>query len=103
MKADYKNWVPKGMIYGFGAAAAGLAAVAGVVKSNSLSALLGVGALGCGMFTTWCVYANSQFSYDGKRKLSKQIVDGTTEYITLPEGGVGLDVGFCTGVHTHFF
>lgn len=22
MKADYKNWVPKGMIYGFGAAAA---------------------------------------------------------------------------------
>ena len=29
MKADYKNWVPKGMIYGFGAAALGLSAVAG--------------------------------------------------------------------------
>ena len=28
MNADYKNWVPKGMIYGFGAAAAGLAGAA---------------------------------------------------------------------------
>lgn len=41
MKADYKNWVPKGMIYGFGATAAGLAAVAGVIKNKSISALLG--------------------------------------------------------------
>ena len=36
MKADYKNWVPKGMIYGFGAGAAGLAAAAGVVKNKRL-------------------------------------------------------------------
>ena len=35
MKADYKNWVPNGMIYGFGAAA-GLAATAGVVKSKPM-------------------------------------------------------------------
>ena len=34
MKADYKNWVPDGMIYGFGAAAAGLAIAAGVVKTG---------------------------------------------------------------------
>ena len=40
MKADYKNWVPNGMIYGFGAAAAGLAAVAGIVKNRPISALL---------------------------------------------------------------
>lgn len=67
MKADYKNWVPKGMIYGFCAAAAGLAAVAGVTKNKSLSALFSAAALGCGAWTAWCVYANSQFSYDGKR------------------------------------
>ena len=100
MKADYKNWVPKGMIYGFGAAAAGLAAVAGAIKNKSISAVLSAGALGCGMFTTWCIYANGQFSYDGKRKLSKQIVEGTAEYIILPEGGVGLDAGCGSGALT---
>ena len=100
MKADYKNWVPNGMIYGFGATAAGLVAVAGVVKSKPISALLGAGALGCGAFTAWCVYANKQFSYDGKRKLSKQIVEGTAKYVTLPEGGVGLDVGCGSGALT---
>ena len=107
MKVDYKNWVPKGMIYGFGAAAAGLtAATAGVglfgrsKASHGVSALLGAGALGFGAWTAWCVYANSQFSYDGKRKLSKQIVEGIAEYITLPEGGVGLDVGCGSGALT---
>ena len=100
MKADYKNWVPKGMIYGFGAGAAGLAAVAGIVKKGPISAILAAGALGCGMFTTWCIYANGQFSYDGKRKLSKQIVEGTAEHITLPEGGAGLDVGCGSGALT---
>lgn len=100
MKADYKNWVPRGMIYGFGAAAAGLAAAAGIVKRGGISALWGAGALGCGAWTAWCIYANSQFSYDGKRKLSKQIVEGTAEYIILPEGGVGLDVGCGSGALT---
>lgn len=99
-KADYKNWVPNGMIYGFGAAAVGLATVAGVVKNKPISALLGAGAMGCGAMTAWCVYANGQFSYDGKRKLSKQIVEGVAEYVTLPEGGVGLDVGCGSGALT---
>ena len=107
MKADYKNWVPKGMIYGFGAAAAGLTAAAAGVgwfgkskTSRSVSTLLGAGALGCGVFTAWCVYANNQFSYDGERKLSQQIVEGTAEYISLPEGGIGLDVGCGSGALT---
>ena len=100
MKVDYKNWVPKGMVYGFGAVTVGLAGAAvgaGLLGKNTAStvasAVLGAGALGCGAFTAWCVYANGQFSYDGKRKLSKQIVEGTAEYVSLPEGGVGLDVG----------
>ena len=100
MKADYKNWVPDGMICGFGAAATGLAAVAGVIKNRPLSTLLSVGALGCGAWTAWCVYANGQFSYDGKRQLSRQIVEGTAAYITLPEGGIGLDVGCGSGALT---
>ena len=55
MKADYKNWVPKGMIYSLGAAAVGLAgAAAGVgllgksTVGTAASAVLGAGALGCG-------------------------------------------------------
>lgn len=100
MKADYKNWVPNGMIYGFGATATGLAAVACVIKNRPLSTLLGAGALGCGAWTAWCVYANSQFSYDGNRQLSRQIVEGTAEYITIPEGGIGLDVGCGSGALT---
>ena len=107
MKADYKNWVPKGMIYGFGAAAIGLAGAATAVglfgkntASAVTSALLGAGTLGCGAFAAWCVYANKQFSYDGERKLSKQIIEGTAEYVTLPEGGVGLDVGCGSGALT---
>ena len=107
MKADYKNWVPKGMIYGLGAAAIGLSSAALVIKQatngvvNSIgTAVLGVGAVGCGAFTAWCIYANNQFSYDGKRKLSRDIIDGTAKYLTLPEGGVGLDVGCGSGALT---
>lgn len=104
MKPDYKNWVPKGMIAGLGAASAVLTAVAvgtGMLKKGALttavSAVLGAGALGCGAFTSWCIYANGQFSYDGKRKLSKQIVEGTADYVNLPDGGVCLDVGCGSG------
>jgi len=79
MKADYKNWVPNGMIYGLGAAAAGLAGAACVIRNKPISALLTVGAFGCGAFTAWCIYANDQFSYNGKRKLSRQIVEGVAE------------------------
>lgn len=100
MKADYKNWVPDGMICGFGAATAGLAIAAGVMKNRAVSALLGAGALGCGAWTVWCIYANDQFSYNGKRKLSRHIVEGVAEHVTLPEGGVGLDVGCGSGVLT---
>lgn len=40
------------------------------------------------------------FSYDGKRKLSKQIIEGIATYVILPQGGVGLDVGCGSGALT---
>ena len=107
MSPDYKNWVPKGMMTGFAAGAAALAAggagLAAFGKSRgtkALSAALELGAAGCGAFALWCAYARNQFSYDGKRKLSHQIVEGTAEFVTLPEGGVGLDVGCGSGALT---
>ena len=40
------------------------------------------------------------FSYDGKRQLSRQIVEGTADYVTIPDGGIGLDVGCGSGALT---
>lgn len=110
MKPDYKNWVPKGMIYGLSAGTGVLAAAfAGslVLLKNAttpvrivVSTVLGLGAIACGKFTQWSIMAYRQFSYNGKRQLSKQIIEGTAEYVNLPEGGKGLDVGCGSGALT---
>lgn len=96
MKPDYKNWIPKGML---------VSLIAGTVLSLALLLVFGVFGIGvsgklrvvlgvvfgiafvvCAKYTQWCVYAYRVFTYDGERKLSKQIIDGTAEHITLPEG-----------------
>ena len=110
MKPDYKNWIPKGMLFSL---------IAGTVLSLALLLAFGIFGIGvggklrvvlgvvfgiafvvCAKYTEWCVYAYRSFSYDGERKLSKQIIDGTAEHITLPEGGVGLDIGCGSGALT---
>jgi arsenite methyltransferase len=110
MKADYKNWVPKGMIYSLLAATAltlGLFMVFGVAGCGvhgTLRIVLGViffiAFAVCAKYTVWSIHAYTTFSYNGERKLSKQIVDGTARYITLPDGGIGLDVGCGSGALT---
>ena len=108
MKADYKNWVPLWMELGLGAAGAVLTAGTVAAQKLPLSSgtkkgagiVLGLGAAGCLAMTGWSHAARKAFSYDGERKLSKQIVEGTAEYVTLPEGGVGLDVGCGSGALT---
>ncbi len=107
---DYKNWVPKGMIAGV---AAGTAAVAGInaaawkcLKLNdrkadiAVKAVLGTGLAAAASMTAWCVMAYRAFSYDGKRKLSKEIIEGIAEHVHVPEGGTGLDVGCGSGALT---
>ena len=95
MKADYKNWVPKGMIYGLGAATAGLAGAAVAARRRFKgklgtvgSAVLGAGAVSSGAVTAWCVYAHNQFSYNGNRKLSKdiRIQSNDTSWINIISG-----------------
>ena len=110
MKPDYKNWIPKGMLFSL---IAGMVlslalllvfGVFGVCVSGKLRIVLGVvfgiAFVVCAKYTQWCVYAYRSFSYDGERKLSKQIIDGTAEQITLPDGGVGLDIGCGSGALT---
>ena len=104
MRPDYKNWIPKKMITGFGWACAVLIVPAVMFALNSrwlIAILSGLAGIGCGLWSLWCRYAYSQFSYEGERKLSKQIVEGIAEYIDLPEGGIGLDVGCGSGALTN--
>ena len=96
MKPDYKNWIPKGMLYSlivgtvlslalllvFGVFGIGVSGKLRVV----LSVVFGIAFVVCAKYSEWCVYAYRSFSYDGERRLSKQIIDGTAEHITLPEG-----------------
>ena len=109
MKADYKNWVPKGMKYGCMAGAAAtlllllVCAFSGVVAGTLRIVLCVVFALAflvLLIYAVWCVIAYDAFSYDGKRQLSRRVVAGTASYITLPSGGKGLDVGCGSGALT---
>ena len=107
MKADYKNWVPKGMLItmsiisvlllllsiGFSILLDGILGI--TLTAIAVAAFLVVGVLSIKFFRMY-----KAFSYDGKRKLSKQIIEGTAAYITLPEGGTGLDVGCGSGALT---
>ena len=92
MSANYKNWVPKGMITALTAGTAILGTGTAVLMctdmnpkaKKTLAGTAGAGTLVCGAMTAWSVYAHSKFSYNSKCQLSKAIVEGTAEYITLP-------------------
>jgi ubiquinone/menaquinone biosynthesis C-methylase UbiE len=98
------------MIYGLAAGTAVLLAglVAAILLTKGAStpvriisiALLSLVTAACAKGTQWSIYAYRQFSYDGKRKLSKQIVEGVAEYVNVPKGGVCLDVGCGSGALT---
>ena len=101
MKTDYKNWMPKGMILSFAAGAivfllmcllfacAGWASGAWQTALTALLAVLAV--FFCGL-TVWSVLMYRAFSYNGKRQLSRQIIEGVAAYIRLPQGGKCLDI-----------
>lgn len=109
MKPDYKNWMPKGMVLaGAGATALLLAlfvvfGLTGLVSGTAKTVLfivflvLTVIAL---IVTVWMLLLYRAFSYNGKRQMSKQIIDGVAEYVKLPDGGKGLDVGCGSGALT---
>ncbi len=110
MKPDYKNWVPKGMVIGYFAGfvlALLLALTFGVlalVFSNiwqiilfAIFALIGIV---LAIVSTYMLMWHRAFDYNGKRKLSKQIIEGTAKYVVLNEGDVCLDVGCGSGALT---
>ena len=110
MKPDYKNWVPKSMVYGL--AGGTLVALLLFLLFGATGAILrGTPRLICGIlfgagtlillcFAVWMGALHRTFDYNGKRKLAKTIIDGTAKYVTILEGGTGLDVGCGSGALT---
>ncbi len=97
MKPNYKNWMPKGMIVSFAAGAAVALALMLIISVGWLKILLLVLTLVLAGMTVWTMLMYRAFSYDGKRQMSRQIIDGVAEYVKLPEGGRCLDVGCGSG------
>ncbi len=107
MKPDYKNWMPKGMILSFVAAAvaaaAGVCAVCLFTSGTDKTILLIVFAFAAAAFlalSIWWILMYRAFSYNGKRQMSRQIIEGVADCVKLPAGGRGLDVGCGSGALT---
>jgi len=109
MKPDYKNWMPKGMVLSAIAATAvflilfivfGLTGiVSGTLKTVLFTVFLAGTVVGFAV-SVWMTLLYRAFSYDGKRQMSRQIIEGIAGYVKLPEGGAGLDVGCGSGALT---
>ncbi|CEM63404.1 class I SAM-dependent methyltransferase [Treponema phagedenis] len=108
MKPDYKNWVPKNMLYLL-AFLATLSYVTtfflqqrlqtGTIK-NILCLLFLIIAIILSAVFAWMMRMYRAFSYKGKRKLSKDIIEGLAKYVEVPENGLALDVGCGSGALT---
>ena len=104
MKPDYKNWMPKGMVYSFlftflgcAVAAAAFQLLPGGTLRTVLTIAFGVIAvIFCGL-SIWAISMYRAFDYNGKRQMARQIIEGTASYVSLPEGGKVLDVGCGSG------
>ena len=101
MKANYKNWMPKGMVVCAFATAAIFAVLTALLKVTSvLGIVFLVIAVMCAVCGIWMLMMYRAFSYDGSRKMSKQIIEGVSSYVKVPEGGKILDVGCGSGALT---
>ncbi len=109
-KPDYKNWVPKSMVIGLGgatAASASLFVLFGasdrILKGRArqvAAATFGAATPVLLFYTAWMGALHRTFDYKGKRKLAKTIIEGTADFVHIPDGGTGLDVGCGSGALT---
>ena len=99
MKPDYKNWMPKGMVYSFLFAALGCGAAAaasgqlrpgGTLRTVLTIAFGVIAVVFCGL-TIWAVSMYRAFDYNGKRQMARQIIEGTASYVKLPAGSKVLE------------
>lgn len=92
--------MPKGMIWSFAAATIVALVLTLIVSIGWLKiSFLILTVILAGM-TVWTILMYQAFSYNGKRQMSRQIIEGVAECVKLPEGGRGLDVGCGSGALT---
>jgi len=98
MKPDYKNWMPKGMILGVQTVSVFFLVLTYFTfyrtPLGKVFLALTVIFLLCSI---WMYLMYRAFSYDGKRQMSKQIINGVSSYVSIPAGGKCLDVGCGSG------
>ena len=102
MEPDYKNWVPKGMVTAMCVASV-ILGILWVCSFNvaifeggaqkTLQIVLGIIFILLCLFSLWYVYLYQTFSYKGKKQFAKRVIDRVSNYVEIPEGGTGLDVG----------
>ena len=109
-KADYKNWVPKSLLRNliFASLIAFILFIVFGVSDFVFSGrirlicaiMLGFATLILIFFASWMRFLYRAFDYNGKRKLAKIIIERTADYVKIPDGGVGLDIGCGSGALT---
>lgn len=101
MKADYKNWMPKGMVLGFLGATGVLLLITLITMFLGLPSIVQIVFLILtvlsGLMTLWMFLMYRAFSYNGKRQMSRQIIEGVSSYVKIPDGGKCLDIGCGSG------
>lgn len=107
MKPEYGNWIPRKMIVSFLCistvflSGAFVFALTGIISHAVLRWILfsvfSLLFLICFFISIWSISARRAFSYNGKRRLSMQIIEGVATYVSVPDGGSILDVGCGSG------
>ena len=88
MKADYKNWMPKGMIATSLAVSVVLTIITMMIGlKKKIGKVMLTASITSVLLTQWMYLLYRAFSYDGKRQMSKQIIDGIASYVKIPDGG----------------
>lgn len=103
MKPDYKNWVPKGMVIGVSAGfifSLATLVISAIFSKTVLMAIFSIAMVVLLAYTTLMLVWYNTFSYNGKRQMSRQIIEGISEYVKLQPDGIGLDVGCGSGALT---
>ena len=109
MKADYKNWVPLWMLVCIIAATIVIGGVFVLFMGTDIltgqtatvvRVILGILFAVFVIVSLFYTHLFRTFSYNGKRKLAKHIIDGISDNVVLPDNGKGLDIGCGSGALT---
>lgn len=105
MKPDYQNWMPKGIVICavtvfaiclVSTILASLCMMSGSLKTIVLIILILLSIVSA-YLSLKAVMMFRAFSYNGKRKLSKEVIDGIGTRISVSNGQKGLDAGCGSG------